>query len=126
MSRYSRALFDTTCLLPLFGIKVSSLEYNIIASIASELNAKPAYPILLIPELLAKIGKVMYNNGLRQPPKEAIEALYALLLEVDIELIPPRIEHLKTAIELRALGHRDIFDNILYATSIHEKNILGN
>ncbi len=124
MKKYSRALFDTSYLLPLFGIEVPGLNHDTIANIANELGAKPAYPLLLVPELLAKIGKVMHSIGLRKTPEEVIEALYALLLETDIELIQPRVEHLETAIELRALGHKDIFDNILYATSIHENTYL--
>ncbi len=77
------------------------------------------YPQLVIPELIAKIGKEMNRKGLKEIPGEVMEALTALLL--DVELIPPKPVHLETAIELRALGHKDIFDNILYATSLHEK-----
>ncbi len=119
-----KAVIDTTYLLPFFGIKVQGLEARDVARLREELGADIYYPILLLPELAAKIAKEMMKQGLREVPEPASEALIALLLEVDVGLIQPRIEHIKTAIKLKALGHPDIFDCILYATALHEDAIL--
>jgi PIN domain nuclease of toxin-antitoxin system len=72
----------------------------------------------LIAELIAKVGKEASRRG--GLPSEALEALEALLLEVDVELIEPSVEHIATAVEMRVRGHRDVFDNLLYATALHE------
>ena len=63
----------------------------------------------------------MNRKKIEEIPNAVKEAITALLLGADIELVPPKKEHLETAIKLRALGHSDIFDNILYAVSLHEK-----
>lgn len=121
MKKYDKAIIDTTYILPLFGIKVHGIEYDTVINASRELNVKLLYPQLAIPELIAKIGKEMYRKNMKEIPEEVKEAITALLLGVDIELVPPKPNYLETAIKLRALGHRDIFDNILYATSLHEK-----
>ena len=53
-----------------------------------------AYPKLLLVELIAKIGKEALRKG-ELPP----EALEALLLEVDVELVEPNVKHIVTATE---------------------------
>lgn len=72
----------------------------------------------MIAELIAKVGKEASRRG--GLPSEALEALEALLLEVDVELIEPSVEHIATAVEMRVRGHRDVFDSLLYATALHE------
>ncbi len=125
MDKPRRAVLDTTYLLPFFGIRVPGLEPETVLGLRDELGVEELlYPMLLIPELVAKIGKEMRARGLDEIPAEALEALTALLLEVDVALVPPKLEHLVTAVKLRALGHPDIFDNILYAVSLHEKAYL--
>ncbi len=89
-------------------------------------GAELLYPPLLLPELAAKIAKEMGRHGLRKPPQQVSEALTALLLEVDMGLIQPRAEHLETAMTLKALGHLDVFDCILYATALHEETPASN
>ncbi len=121
MKRYSKAVIDTTYLLPFFGIRIHNIEYETIIRIQRELNAKLIYPMLVIPELITKIGREMQKTGRKRIPAEVKDALSALLLEIDVELVQPKVKHLETAIKLRALGHKDIFDNILYATSLHEE-----
>ena len=119
-----KAVIDTTYLLPLFGIRVQGLEAGDVIRLRDELNADLYYPVLLLPELAAKIAKEMTKQGLRGVPEPASEALVALLLGVDVGLIQPRVEHIETAIKLMALGHPDIFDCILYATALHEDAVL--
>jgi len=115
-------ILDTSYLLPLFGVKVEGIDENILFELSNQ-GINLFYPKLLIIELIAKIGREAAKRGLLEPPIETIEALNALLLEVDINLIEPSIKHLETAIKLRILGHKDMFDNILYATAFHEKSI---
>jgi predicted nucleic acid-binding protein len=116
-----RVLLDTTFLLPLFGIKVQGIDEDRLIALRRALKEHGvgvAYPKLLIAELIAKMGKEASRRG--GLPSEALEALEALLLEVDIELIEPSVEHIATAVEMRVRGHRDVFDNLLYATALHE------
>lgn len=119
-----KAVIDTTYLLPFFGIKVRGLEAKDVLQLKDELRVDLYYPMLLLPELAAKIAREMAKRGLRKIPRQASEALTALLAETDVGLIEPRIEHIETAIMLKALGHPDIFDCILYATALHENAIL--
>lgn len=116
-------IVDTSYLLPLFGIRVEGIDENILFELSSQ-GISLFYPKLLIVELIAKIGREAAKRGLSKLPEETIEALNALLLEVDVNLIEPSIKHLETAIKLRILGHKDMFDNILYATAFHEKKYL--
>jgi len=116
-----RVLLDTTFLLPLFGIKVQGIDEDRLIALRRALKERGvgvAYPKLLIAELIAKMGKEASRRG--GLPSEALEALEALLLEVDVELIEPSVEHIVTAVEMRVRGHRDVFDNLLYATALHE------
>ena len=46
------------------------------------------------------------------------------MAETDVELVDSKLEHLVEAAKLRLLGHRDFFDNILYATAYIEKALL--
>ena len=116
-----RVLLDTTFLLPLFGIKVQGIDEDRLIALGRALKERGvgvAYPKLLIAELIAEMGKEASRRG--GLPSEALEALEALLLEVDVELIEPSVEHIATAVEMRVRGHRDVFDNLLYATALHE------
>ena len=114
---------DTTYLLPLFGVKVKEINPEILIQLHSH-QTTLLYPKLLIPELTAKIAREAIKRKLAEPPSQFHEALEALLLEVDITLVEPKKSHLETAVKLRILGHKDIFDNILYATALHEKTLL--
>ena len=116
-----KVLLDTTFLLPLFGIKVREIEEGRLISVGRALRERGvglAYPKLLIVELAAKIGREAFKRG--GLPPEASEALEALFSEVDVELVEPKVEHVITAIEMRVRGHKDFFDNLLYATALHE------
>ncbi len=114
-----KVVVDTTYLLPLFGIRVKGIDSKVLLGI-HEKRYTLLYPKLLVTELIAKISRESLKKGFETPPKEALEALDALLLEVDIHLIEPSKEHLENAMRLMILGHKDIFDNILYATAVSE------
>ncbi len=118
-----KIVIDTAYLLPLFGVHVSNIDNDLLYKLSEE-EYILMYPELLITELIGKISKNIKKKKLRKIPTPAIEAIEALLLETDILLIKPRREHLETAIKLKVLGHDDVFDNILYATAIHEKALL--
>ncbi len=118
-----RVVVDTAYILPLFGIRVTNIDNDLLYKL-SDKEYVLMYPELLITELVGKIGKNMRKGRLREIPLSVTEALEALLLETDILLIKPKREHLETAIKLKVLGHDDMFDNILYATAIHEKAML--
>lgn len=121
---HGKAVLDTTYLLPFFGVRVRGLEADTVLKLRNELGAELLYPELLLPELAARIAKEMAKRKLRRLPQQASEALIALLLEVDISLVRPKKEHIETAIKLKALGHPDIFDCILYATALYEDAVL--
>jgi predicted nucleic acid-binding protein len=116
-----KILLDTAFLLPSFGVKVQGIDEDRLIALLKNLRESGvefAYPKLLLVELIAKIGKEALRKG--ELPPEALEALEALLLEVDVELVEPNVKHIVTATEMRIRGHDDIFDNLLYATALHE------
>jgi len=116
-----KILLDTTFLLPSFGVKVQGIDEDRLIALLKNLRESGvefAYPKLLLVELIAKIGKEALRKG--ELPPEVLEALEALLLEVDVELVEPNVKHIVTATEMRIHGHDDIFDNLLYATALHE------
>ena len=116
-----KMLFDTTFLLPLFGIKVDVIDVDRLIALRESLRERGigvAYPKLLIIELIAKIAKEASKLG--EMPLKVLDAFEALLSEVDVELVEPSIKHVATAIEMRIQGHKDVFDNILYAMALHE------
>ncbi len=118
-----KVVVDTTYLLPFFGVKVKNINSDILYEL-HEMDIVLLYPKLLITELAAKIAKEAIKKGLAKPPKAVFEAIDALLLETDIRLVEPERKHLETAIKLRIIGHKDMFDNLLYATALHENAYL--
>jgi len=72
----------------------------------------------MIAELIAKIAKECRKKS--SCPKTIVDDITNFLATPEITLMEPRPEHLALAIELRYLGHQDIFDCIAYATALIE------
>ncbi len=118
-----KVVVDTTFILPFFGIDVEGINSEEVVRLKNK-GFKLLYPKLLLVELIAKISKEAHRKGLKELPEAAKEALESLMAETDVELVDPKPEHLIEAAKLRLLGHRDFFDNILYATAYIEKALL--
>ena len=102
-----KILLDTAFLLPSFGVKVQGIDEDRLIALLKKPQGKRRgirVPKLLLVELIAKIGKEALRKG-ELPP----EALEALLLEVDVELVEPNVKHIVTATEMRIRGHDDFF-----------------
>jgi len=108
VSRACRLVIDTTYLLPFFGIEVEGLSENDIITLSR--RCELIYPLMLLPELWAKVLREAERAGLDRPPEEAISAMNALLAGSGIELAPPTPEQMEIAALLRLAGHKDTFD----------------
>lgn len=108
MSRACRLVIDTTYLLPFFGIEVEGLSEDDVMALSRRCDL--IYPLMLLPELWAKVLREAEKLGLDRPPEEAVSAMNALLAGSGIELAPPTPEQMGVAAVLRLAGHRDIFD----------------
>ena len=116
-----KILLDTSFILPFFGVKVDKVHEEIIEKIAVARDIEYLYPSLMIPELISVLAKkVGRKNTLFEVIREYLEDF---LVSPDITLVDPKPEHLVEAIKIKALGHKDIFDCIAYATSKAEKSL---
>jgi len=115
-----KVVLDTSYLLPFFGLRVKELSDEMITQLIIVFKKiEVFYPILMIPELIAKISKELIRRKI-QINESIIGAFESLLSKVDIQLIEPQVNHIVKAIEIRTRGHRDIFDCIAYATALEE------
>ncbi|MHA1590076.1 MAG: PIN domain-containing protein [Candidatus Njordarchaeales archaeon] len=117
----TRVLVDTSYLLPFFGIRVRELDERTVRELIDAFSGSEVlYPILMLPEIMAKISKELSKTG-KKLSNDIIDAFNSLLGEVDIKLVRPKMSHILRAIQLRLDGHHDIFDCIAYATALEEK-----
>ena len=114
-----KVLVDTTYLLPTFGIMVENLtDEDLLRLRRIKLAGLVEYYCLDIIwiELLGKIYKELEKRriDLQEHIKIAIRSLKESKFYTWISLTSRAIE---LACQLRKLGHKDIIDNLLYATS---------
>ncbi len=120
MSSTVRALLDTTYLLPSFGIRVRGLTRSDLAKMREAgLNGDVEYFCLsacwveLIGKVVREASRVELNlNSIvrRSVPSLLRSGLY--------RWIDPPDEAVLLAFRLRAEGHKDAVDNLLYATAL--------
>lgn len=119
-----RVLLDSTYLLPTFGIFVKGLSDEDIRIMRYLGQTRVKYYCLSVVwvELLGKIYREASRRRVRVD--DIIEiAIESLISSGLYEWINPTSSSVKLAYKLRTLGHRDMIDNLLYATAISEKMI---
>jgi len=119
-------LLDSTYLLPSFGIEVKGLSDKHIRLLREAWSKRAVRFYCLSVVWVEVIGKVC-----RQARKTGIEvsnmvdtAVKSLADSGVYEWIEPLPDAVKLAFKLRLAGHKDIIDNLLYATSIVRDMIL--
>jgi len=115
-----KVLLDSTYLLPTFGIEVEGLLDEHLARLR-EIAVKGRVRLYcLTVTWIEVIGKVCRESQrLKIDLGETINtAIKSLLTSGFYEWIQPPPNAVKLAFKLRMLGHKDIIDNLLYATSV--------
>jgi len=109
-------VLDTTYLLPFFGIAVKGVDEHRVASLRKKFEL--IYPVLMLPELWAKVMREVERRKLKEVPDQVLDALQALLGEIDVKLATPCLDQLTIAAKLRLIGHKDIFDCLGYGCAV--------
>ncbi|RLE90297.1 MAG: hypothetical protein DRN04_15370 [Thermoprotei archaeon] len=113
-------LLDSTYLLPSFGIEVEGLSNEHIRTLREAWSRGLARFYCLSIVWIEVIGKVC-----REARKSGLEitnvidmAIKSLLESGVYKWVNPTSDAIKLAFKLRLAGHKDVIDNLLYATSI--------
>lgn len=115
MSSMVKVLLDSTFLLPTIGVQVKEISERDLKSLAKFREKMEYY--CLNQSLVEVVGKVA-KNCKEEELLEIIELGLRSLLESNAyKWINPTADALIEAIELKVKGHRDIIDNMLYATA---------
>ncbi len=115
MSR-PKLVLDTTYILPFFGIEVREISEETVSSLKGRFEL--IYPVILLPELWAKVVREAERRKIKEVPEEARTALVALLVGSDIKVEPPSSTQMMVAADLRLLGHKDMFDCLGYGCAV--------
>ncbi len=115
LSGVNSLILDTSFILPYVGIKVKEVDSEIFTQFKS---VKLYYPYALIPELIGVIFKVSMRMGLEKIPNNALIRFNTIVYGGDITLITPKSEDIEIAYNLIKKGLKDLFDALLYSTSI--------
>ena len=113
-------LLDSTYLLPSFGIEVEGLADEHIRALRGAWSRGLVRFYCLSVAWIEVIGKVC-----REARRSGVEvsdvvntAIRSLLESGVYEWVNPTPDAIKLAFKLRLAGHKDVIDNLLYATSI--------
>ena len=113
-------LLDSTYLLPSFGIEVEGLADEHIRALRETWSRGLVRFYCLSVVWVEVIGKVC-----REARRSGVEvgdvvntAIRSLLESGVYEWVNPTPDAIKLAFKLRLAGHKDVIDNLLYATSI--------
>ena len=113
-------LLDSTYLLPSFGIEVEGLSDEHIRTLREAWSKRLVCFYCLSVVWVEVIGKVC-----REARKSGLEitnvidmAIKSLLESGVYKWVNPTSDAIKLAFKLRLAGHKDVIDNLLYATSI--------
>ncbi len=117
-----KVLLDSTYLLPSFGIEVEGLSDGHMRALREAWSRGLVRFYCLSVVWVEVIGKVC-REALRSGVEvgDVVDGAVRSLLESGVyEWISPTPDAIKQAFRLRLAGHKDIIDNLLYATSITE------
>ena len=115
--RYLReVVLDTSYVLPILGIEVNGVSYEILKEITERFTIY--YPAILLVELIGILLKEVKRKQLREIPREAIKGFNIVIYSGLINIVLPIGDDLELIYELMKCGWRDIFDATLYATAL--------
>ena len=121
-----KVLLDSTYLLPTFGIEVEGLLDEHLARLREiAMKSKVKFYCLTVVwvEIIGKVCKE--SQRLKIDLGGILDiAVRSLLTSGFYEWIQPSPNAVKLAFKLRMLGHKDIIDNLLYATSVVNNMVL--
>ncbi|MEB3772074.1 MAG: PIN domain-containing protein [Desulfurococcales archaeon] len=113
-------LLDSTYLLPIFGVGVKEIDtetLTMLRSLALGRHVELYYSPISLLEITAKIARETEKMGIGLSPEE-VEYTIKILEEAEyIKPVKPDARIYSFAYRMRLLGHRDMIDNILYATA---------
>jgi len=118
-------LLDSTYLLPSFGIEVEGLSDGHIRALREAwLRGLVRFYCLSVVwvEVIGKVCREARKSGL-EIGDVVDTAIRSLLGSGVYEWIDPAPDAIKLAFKLRLAGHKDIIDNLLYATSITRNTV---
>lgn len=120
MKRPAKILLDSTYLLPVFGIEVEGLTARDLEKLREASLTGEIQPHALTTCWIEILGKVAREAQRRKIDVTGIaeKAIKSLTESETIRWIKPEPEALRLALKLRLLGHRDMIDNLLYATAV--------
>ena len=107
----NKLLLDTSFLLPILGFDTSK---RVIEAFPKLRGYELYYSDLSILEALWKIVKII--RGTEEEIKRVAEGVASI--KESMKKAPINEEAVKKAMEMYMLGHRDMIDNILYATAL--------
>lgn len=118
LSEVDSLILDTSFLLPYIGIRVKGIDEEISNYLE---GIKLYYPYILLPELIGVIFKVSKKYRFERIPIEALNGLNTIIYGNDIRLLTPKSEDIEIAYDLIRKGLNDLFDALLYSTSIRTR-----
>ena len=106
-----RLLLDSTYLLPILGVEIEGIRNTLILlkKLRDEGKTEYYYTPFNLFEIIGKLSKLSYDLDTVATGLTAIEE--------EFKLAQPAREGYLKALTLRARGHRDLIDLLLYATS---------
>jgi len=125
-SKTLNVLLDTTYLLPTFGVTVRGLgleDIDRLRRLAVAGRVKFYCLSVVWVELLGKVSRETEKVG-RDTTDIVSLAIESLLKSGLYIWLEPKSEDLIIAFKIRLDGHKDLIDNILYATSLNNNLIL--
>ena len=116
-----KVLLDSTYLLPTFGIEVEGLLDEHLARLREiAVKGRVRFYCLTVAwiEVIGKVCRESQRLKIDLGEETINTAIKSLLTSGFYEWIQPSSNAVKLAFKLRMLGHKDIIDNLLYATSV--------
>jgi PIN domain nuclease of toxin-antitoxin system len=113
-----RVLLDTSFLLPAFGVDAGEEVLNCLELVAARRERVRAYysPFSLLEAVMVLLREARRGRlGLEEAAGMAREGAAKVIYGLESADTPP--EAYSLAVRLYSLGHRDLFDNLLYATA---------
>jgi PIN domain. len=113
-----RVLLDTSFLLPAFGVDAGEEVLNCLELMAARRERIRAYysPFSLLEAVMVLLREARRGRlGLEKAAGMAREGATKVVYGLETADTPPKAYSL--AVRLYSLGHRDLFDNLLYATA---------
>jgi predicted nucleic acid-binding protein len=114
-----RVLLDTSFLLPAFGVDAGEEVLNCLELMAARRERIRAYysPYSLLEAVMVLLREARRGRlGLEEAAGMAREGAAKVIYGLESADTPP--EAYSLAVRLYSLGHRDLFDNLLYATAV--------